>query len=58
MGGSLIPLVPDRDFTDDLLVSRPYLSEGDVHYVAVAVIANSEDVEEVYINGQNIDVSG
>ena len=57
MGGSMVPITPDRDFTRDQLVAAPYIYNPDTNYVGIAIIADTYPVDDIYINDVNVNVS-
>ena len=57
MGGGMVPITPDRDFGQEFYVATPYLENPDDNYVAIAIIADTYPVDDIYINDVNVNVS-
>ena len=53
----MVPITPDADFTDDILVAVPYLVNGETNHVAISIVADTFPVTEVYLNEVDVSVS-
>ena len=53
----MVPITPDHDFTDDILVAVPYLVNGETNHVAISIVADTFPVTEVYLNEVDVSVS-
>ena len=56
IGGAMVSLVPDNSFSDELLLTIPFLNNVDNNFVMLAFIVNAYPVNDVYFNNQNLNV--